>query len=209
MHPTEFSLHDVPKPDVQADVETYLRSALAEIAEARSFSDNDPHWPPEDELFIWSNGLFIYAATVVRYISTQDVNFRQCLTEIVWPGPSSMLQANTIDNLYLTIIVQAFEMLEDKECMLRREVLTSVVLSQTPMSMTSMASLLEMPNGQIRADLSPFHSVIHVPSGSDGHISISHASSPVKALTINCYLYIKAWEINYFPSFRLYLCMQC
>ena len=24
--------------------------------------------------------------------------------------------------------------------------------------------------------------------------------SPVKALTINCYLYIKAWEINYFPS---------
>ena len=46
----EFSLHDVAKSDVQSDVETYLRSALADIAEARSFSHNDPPWPPEDEL---------------------------------------------------------------------------------------------------------------------------------------------------------------
>ena len=33
-----------------------------------------------------------------------------------------------------------------------------------------------MPDGQTEADLSPFHSVIHVPSGSHGHISIFHAS---------------------------------
>ena len=42
--------------------------------------------------------------------------------------------------------------------------------------MTGMASLLEIPYDQIRADLSPFHSVIHVSSGSDGQISIFHAS---------------------------------
>ena len=175
----EFSLHDIAKSDVQCDIETYLRSALADIVEARSFSHNDPPWPPEDELealLIRCDGLFIYAATAVRYIGARDVNFRQRLTEIVRSGSISMLQANAIDNLYLMIIVQAFEKLEDRECMLRREVLTSVVLFQTPMSMTGMASLLEMPNGQTRADLSPFHSVIHVPSGSDGHISIFHAS---------------------------------
>ena len=33
-----------------------------------------------------------------------------------------------------------------------------------------------MESGHIKADLSPFHSVIHVPSGSKGHISIFHAS---------------------------------
>ena len=42
--------------------------------------------------------------------------------------------------------------------------------------MTGMTFLLDMPTGQIKADLSPFHSVILVPSGSDGHISIFHAS---------------------------------
>ena len=33
----EFALHDVAKSDVQCDIETYLRSALSELAEARSF----------------------------------------------------------------------------------------------------------------------------------------------------------------------------
>ena len=36
----------------------------------------------------------------------------------------------------------------------------------------SMISLLNMPNDQSEADLSPFHSVTHVPPSSDGHISI-------------------------------------
>ena len=54
------------------------------------------------------------------------------------------------------------------------EVLTPVILFQTPLSMTSLAILLNMSNGQ--TDLSPFHSVIHVPSDSDGHISMFHAS---------------------------------
>ena len=121
----ELSLHDVAKSDVLSDVKMYLRSALAEVAEVRSFSHNDPPWPPKHELkalLIWCDGLFIYAATAVCYIGARDVNFRQHLTEIVRPGPNSMLQANTIDNLYLMIIVQAFEKLEDRECMLRRGV---------------------------------------------------------------------------------------
>ena len=175
----EFCLHDVAKSDVQSDIKTYLRSALSEIAEARSFSEDDPLWPPEEEfnaLLVRSDGLFIYAATAARYIGARGVNSRQRLTEIVQPGPPSMLQANTINNLYLIIIVQAFERLEDRECILRRDVLSSVVLVQTPLSISDMTSLLDMPNGQIKADLSPFHSVIHVPSGRDGHISIFHAS---------------------------------
>ena len=175
----EFALHDVAKSDVQCDIETYLRSTLSDIAEARSFSEHEYPWPPEDELkalLIRSDGLFIYAAAAVRYIGARDVNFRQRLTEIVRPGPTSMLQANTIDYLYLMIIVQAFDKLEDRECMLRHKVLSSVVLFQTPLSITGMTSLLDIPNVQTKADLLPFQSVFHVPSGGDGHISIFHAS---------------------------------
>ena len=174
-----FSLHDVAKSDVQRDIEIYLTSALSDIAEARSLSHNDPPWPPEQELkalLIRSDGLFIYAATAIRYIGARDVNCRRRLTEIVRPGPTSVLQTSTIDNLYLMLIVQAFDNLEECECISRQEVLSSVVLLQTPLSMTGMTSLLDMESGQIKADLSPFHSVIHVPSGSNGHISIFHAS---------------------------------
>ena len=175
----EFTLHHVAKSEVQRDIKTYLTSALSDIAEARSFSSNDPPWPPEEELkalLIRSDGLFIYAATAIRYIGARGVNCRRRLTKIVRPGPTSVLQASTIDNLYLMIIVQALSKLEDSECISRQEVLSSVVLFHTPLSMAGMTSLLNMDNSQIKADLSPFHSVIHVPSGSDGHISIFHAS---------------------------------
>ena len=173
----EFSLHDVAKADAQRDIETYLRLALSEIANTRSHSRGP--WPPEQELkalLVRSDGLFIYAATAIRYIRARGVNFRRRLTEIVRPGPTSVLQAGTIDNLYLIIMDQAFDNLEDSECILRREVLASVVLFQTPLSMTSIASLLNMPNDQTEADLSPFASVTHIPSDNDGHISIFHAS---------------------------------
>ena len=173
----EFALYDVAKFDVHCDIETYLRSALSDIAKAGSLSQHDPPWPPEDELkalVARSDGVFIYAATSARYIGARGVDFRR-LTEIVQPG-STMLQDNTIDNLYIMIIDQAFDKLENRERILRWEVLGSVVLFQTPLSMTGMTSLLNMQSGQVKADLSPFHSVIHVPSGSDGHISIFHAS---------------------------------
>ena len=141
---------------MQSDVETYLRSALADIAEARSFSHNDPPWPPEDELkalIIRCDGLFIYAATAVRYIGARDVNCRRRLTEIVLPGSTAAMQGSTIDTLYLMIIDQAFYKLGDSESISRQEVLTSVVLFQTPLSMPGMASLLDIPNGQLRAGL--------------------------------------------------------
>ena len=175
----EFSLHNVAKSDVQRDIKTYLTSALSDIVESRSFSPHDPPWPPEEELkalVVRSDGLFIYAATSIRYIGARGVNFRRRLTEIARPGPTSVLQGSTIDNLYLMIMDQAFDKLEDGERILRREVLTSVVLFQTPLSMTGMASLLHIPIDQTKADLSLFHSVVHVPFGSHGHISIFHAS---------------------------------
>ena len=175
----EFVLHDVAKSDVQRDIETYLRSALSEIAEARSYLHHGSPWPPEEELsalLIRSDGLFIYAATAIRYIGARGVNSQRRLTEIVRPEPTSVLQASTIDNLYLMIMGQAFDNLEGSECILRWEVLASVVILQTPLSIAGIASLLDMTIVQIEADLSPFHSVIHVPSNCHEYITIFHAS---------------------------------
>jgi hypothetical protein len=74
------------------------------------------------------------------------------------------------------IMDEAFHDLDASEEILRREVLAAVVLLQTPFSMDGIVSLLGMSYAQIESDLSPFHSVIHVPSTKDGHVSIFHAS---------------------------------
>ena len=173
----EFTLHNVAKSNVQRDIQTYLRSALSEIANACGYSQHDSPWPPEQELMALlnqSDGLFIYAATAIRYIGAWGVDSRWRLSKIVRPGRISMLQTIPIDKLYLMIMGQAFDKLEDTEHIWRREVLASVVLFQNPLSITGIASLLDMPKDQIAAGLSPFHSVVHVPSS--GHISIFHAS---------------------------------
>ena len=173
----EFTLHDVAKSDVQHDIQTYLRSALSEIVNACGYSQHDSPWPPEQELMALlkqSDGLFIYAATAIRYIGVWGVDFRWRLREIVRPGRVSALRAGTIDRLYLMIMDRAFDKLEGSERTLRREVLASVVLVQTPLSTPGIASVLDMAKDQIETGLSPFHSVIHVSFGEQ--ISIFHAS---------------------------------
>ena len=116
------------------------------------------------------------SSTAIRYIGAQGVNSQRRQTDIVRPGPTSVLQASTIDNLYLTIMDQAFDMLEDRECILKREVLTSVVLFQTPLSMAGITSLLDMPDNRLRLTCRHFTRWSVSPSGSHGHISIFHAS---------------------------------
>ena len=107
----EFALHDIAKPEVQRDIETYLASALSEIAMFHSPSPYNLPWPPEEELqalLTRSDGLFIYAATAIRYIGAQGVNFRGRSTEIVRPGPTPMMQIRTIDNLFRMIMNQTW-----------------------------------------------------------------------------------------------------
>ena len=174
-----FSLHEVAKTDIQHDIEVYLRYKFSEIAKSCGYSGQDSRWPPEEELTTLvtrSDGLFIYAATAVRSIGAPGANSRLLLTKTVQAGGASVLQASTIDSLYEMIMHQAFDKLEDEECISRREVLASVVLLQTPLSMAGIASLLDISIDQVAVDLSPFHSVIHIPSSNDGHITIFHES---------------------------------
>ena len=195
-----FSLHDVAKSDVQHDIEVYLKSRLSEIGNrhpqwdsgwppeeelttlleiSRGYSKQNSRWPPEEELttlITLSDGLFIYAATAVRYIGAPNIDSRFRLTRIVRPGRASVLQGNMIDSLYGMVMDQAFDGLEDEERFSRREVLASVVLFQTPLSMAGIASLLDIPIDQVKLDLSPFHSVLHIPSSNPGHVAIGHDS---------------------------------
>ena len=65
-------------------------------------------------------------------------------------------------------------LLSEGEKSARHDVLAAVVLLQNPLSVTGIASLLD--NGEARHDLSPFTSVIHLPSTDHDQVNIFHAS---------------------------------
>ena len=173
---TEIPLQEVTQGKVQNDIEIYLRSSLSKIGDRHGYSQGSSPWPPKQELETLlrrSGGLFIYAATAVRYIGHRDAIPRKRLTKLT----GSALPLPSLDSFYKLIMDEAFQnLLDEEERSSKHDVLAAVTFLRTPQPMADIASLLDMPNEDIKVYLSGFHSVIQVPSTDDGRVSIFHAS---------------------------------
>jgi hypothetical protein len=173
--PKVLSLHSVERAVVQEDIKLYLQNSLSSIAQRNS---RPTSWPHSDELEILlkrSDRLFIHAATAVRYIGKR-VDFKSRLTHIIHLEPSKN-QTKAINVLYNEIMAQAFHgELEPYEVSSIRETLAAVVFLQAPLSLDTIASLLDMDSSRTPGFLEPFRPVIHVPTTDVGPVSIFHAS---------------------------------
>ena len=175
--PKILSLHDVERSIVQEDIKTYLQNSLSAIARR---SKQPLPWPAPDELEILlerSDRLFIYAATVVRYIGTPNVDFRKRLAHITRLTPARM-NTGIIDSLYNDIMRKAFCELQPDEFSVRRETLSAVVFLLVPLSLEAITSLLGMDRVEAQLALAPFQSVIHMPTADTSPVTIFHASFP-------------------------------
>ena len=175
--PTIVSLHTIER--VQEDIKLYLHTSLSAIVTKNWLSIL---WPPLDEFEILlkrSDGLFIYAATAVRYIGAPDVDFRERLTDITRLTPAKM-ETGVIDSLYNEIMQQAFcSQLKPEEVSRRQKILSAVVFLLVPLSMDAIACLLSMDSLRAQFALAPFRSVMHVPLTSDtSPVTIFHTSFP-------------------------------
>ena len=173
--PKILSLHNV---EVREDIKLYLETSLSAILQRNQLSI---HWPPPDELDILlerADRLFIYAATAVRYIGAPDVDFRERLTHITRLTPARM-QTGVIDSLYNEIMRQAIDCeFVPEEVSRRHETLSAVVFVLVPLSLDAIACLLDMDSFQAQVALSPFRSVIQMPTTNTSPVTIFHASFP-------------------------------
>ena len=176
--PTIVSLHTIKRIVVQGDIKLYLHTSLSAIVTKNRLSIA---WPPSDEFEILlerSDGLFIYAATAVRYIGAPNVDFRKRLAHITRLTPARM-NTGIIDSLYNDIMRQAFDCeLQPDEVSVRRETLSAVIFLLVPLSMDAIAYLLSMDSLEAHIALAPFLSVVHVPTADTSPVTIFHASFP-------------------------------
>ena len=178
-HPPKIlSLHDVESAIVQGDIRTYLQSSLSEIVRG---SEQALFWPPPDQLEILlerSDRLFIYAVTAVRYIGAPEVDFKERLEHVTRLTPARM-QTGVIDSLYNEIMRQAFHCeFEPEELSRRHKTLTTVVFVLVPLSVDAIACLSGMDRLRAQVALSPFQSVIQMPTADTSPVTIFHASFP-------------------------------
>ncbi|KAG8707426.1 hypothetical protein FRC09_001830 [Ceratobasidium sp. 395] len=170
----EMRLHELDEPTVQNDIRTYLTSELKphlELTEAAL-----------DTLVTRSGVLFIYAATVVRYIGSNDFTMKDYrLGEILGASGASPDESHReVDALYTAILRAALDnpalTSSDRTRMLL--ILHTVACACEPLSTDAMAGLLRLDSkGLVYAALLPLFSVLQV-SDTTRVITTLHESFP-------------------------------
>jgi hypothetical protein len=174
-------LHEVSLDIVQSDIERYLISSLAQVKE--SYELQSP-WPLEADiqaLAYLSFGLFIFAATSVKFIDDRNYsNPRGQLTDLICNSPkvaeSSSSPHRHLDQLYTQVLTHAFPNMSPSLAGRLKMVLGSIVLLQHPLSSSALETLLNLRGGTVRETLIHLHSVIIVPEDDIQVIRLLHPS---------------------------------
>ncbi|CAE6412529.1 unnamed protein product, partial [Rhizoctonia solani] len=166
-------LHEIEKSLVQADIELYLRAELAVVSASTS---------EIEELAQRSGALFIYAATLVRYIQSgkrlTDPHDR--LRSVLMMAHEATKHHTHIDALYAAILKSAMndDELEAGESSDIWVVLRTVLFAQEPISIETIATLSGIDNPRrVLLAIQLLRSVVHQ-SERTGAVSTLHASFP-------------------------------
>ncbi|KAG8688306.1 hypothetical protein FRC11_005663 [Ceratobasidium sp. 423] len=171
---SRLTLHELDGDVVRADIQTYLRVSLAPM---------DLQESQIATLVDRSGILFIYAATVVRFIGYD--NFRRnprARLETILNAPTSdqNLQLKEIDQLYTTILKEAIDNpdltpAERRDIM---EVLHTIICAREPLTVGALTGLLKLEDSEsVHAALRPLWSVLHI-SNTNELVLTLHTSFP-------------------------------
>ncbi|KAB5589367.1 Lissencephaly-1 [Ceratobasidium theobromae] len=170
---SQLILHELGKEIVKEDIEKYLRVELKSMLLSK---------PQLSTLVKRAGVLFIYAATVVRYLALDDpsVVSEERLEDILGvQSEATSYQYKEVDALYGAILSSTFDKptLMPREANRMRLVLDTVVCAQELLTVHALAGILNLKDATlVRAALEPLWSVLHI--SKSGLVSTLHASFP-------------------------------
>ncbi|CUA74718.1 Notchless protein homolog 1 [Bos taurus] [Rhizoctonia solani] len=167
-------LHELDKQEVQIDIKAYLREGLAPM---------NPSDSEIEKLVERAGVLFIYAATVIRYVGYDEFgrNPRARLKSVLGLAEKRGTgQTKEIDQLYGAILEAAMndDELEQPDRDDMKLILNTVVCARAPLTIDALNALLKLGDiERVNAALRPLWSVLHV-KGPGIPITTLHASFP-------------------------------
>jgi hypothetical protein len=173
----DLVLHEVPRSTIKHDIRLFLEHELGVIQKERMLASD---WPATQQILTLVElavPLFIYAATVCRYVNTKGRDPKKYLNKVLEYGRSTFSQ---LDRMYLPVLEQLLVEQEEDEketwlCAFR-EVVGSIVVLQSPLSTASLTRLLRVSQDEIKCQLDFLHSVLSVPNSKDIPIRLLHLS---------------------------------
>jgi len=169
-------LHKVPEEDVSADILKYLDAELPRLDKGE-----------RAELARRAGGLFIYAATAVRYMTPQARLTREEQLSLMggllgnscgpkpWDpseGPEEPLQ---VDILYRQILSEAFGKLKTELRLARLRILYTLLCTEERVSTSVAAGLLSDSSERANQVVGDLHAVLYI---NEGKVFWYHASFP-------------------------------
>jgi hypothetical protein len=179
-------LQDIPQLTIEHDISIYLMDELAKIkTEYNEIHSADswlpPNWPGDDNikaLAAMAIPLFIFAATVCRFVGDRRWNPRRRLATVLEYQTAS--QASNLDRTYLPILQQLVDgcTCQEKESLACefREIIGSIVILTDPLPISSLARLLGISKEDVDSRLDDLHSVLSIPSDQGSPVRLLHLS---------------------------------
>ena len=180
---TRFVLHDVPYGTVNDDIRRYVETGFAEMTRRKRWQYN---WYTLDDIdFIVTQAgvLFIYAATVLKYLAESKLQPQrrlQTLRDGALPAQKGG-PLRSLHFLYSIILgtLGAVDEFEGFEADLVRRILFLVTSSPEPLPIHTISDLLASDKMDVWACVHALSSVIMVPDESEGYnkpVKVLHAS---------------------------------
>lgn len=176
-----FILHDVEKSVVRGDIERFLKSGLSDVARRHPLSIDPLRWPSSADICTLvdrSEQLFIYAATVVKFIADDTMSVpKERLIMTLRPAVKAIDSPyKQLDQLYQQVLESALpEPCSDDALKRFHAIVGTIILLYDPLSFEALARLLRMDYSKMEAALRHLHSLITVPDG-EGEIRLIHPS---------------------------------
>ncbi|GLA33115.1 hypothetical protein AnigIFM63326_002394 [Aspergillus niger] len=172
----DLILHEVPRPIIERDISMFVNEKLVSIRHKRSLSSDWPGSVNTQILVTMSVPLFIFAATLCRLFEDYNLDPAQCLTEIL----KYQNHESKLDGTYLPVLdrlVSNYNGTTQKQLIQGvREVVGTIILLESPLSITSLSKLMGISTQSIHARLNSLHSVLYIPNNDTVPVRLFHQS---------------------------------
>ncbi|KAF5367750.1 hypothetical protein D9758_009864 [Tetrapyrgos nigripes] len=163
----EFYLHNVEKSIVKKDISLFLENGLIGLHISKD---------KLDILVERSGALFIYAATLVKYLTSGGHRASSRLEKVLDDkGSPDKIQTQMLDELYTQILSDSLHNLSPEEKDQSIKVIHTSVMTGRPVSCQIIADLLGYKLQDVKATISELQSVLYT-SGPEEAIYTFHAS---------------------------------
>jgi hypothetical protein len=178
----DFVLHNISPSIVDHDIYVFLEDGLSKIRQERTLGDR---WLGEQilqKLVLNASGLFIWAATVCRFIC-EGKRFASKRLDTILKGSSSIIipLEKYLDEIYITVLKNSISsdyQNEEKEELYKilKYILGSIVVLLSPLPIFLLNKLLNLPKQDIDQVVEDLHTILNIPENQNRSLRLHHPS---------------------------------